>query len=66
MSDRKKRSVSKRLGMLEYEMRELATVTLENRAMLDAVLKAIPTEEERVDIHRMAGEILKEMLKIDS
>ncbi len=60
---RKERSVSKRLGMLEDERLKLIKMTLEHRAMLDAILEAVDIAGV---IEDRAGELLKDMLKIDS
>ena len=65
MTDRKKRSVSKRLDKLNNDHLSLTTMTLEHRAMIDAMLTMMPSENV-VEIERLAGVNLKKMLKIDS
>ena len=60
---RKQRSVSKRLNMLEAERLKLIKMTLEHRAMLDAILEDIDAANV---IEDRAGELLEDMLKIKS
>ena len=62
MTDRKKRSVAKRLGLLEEVQLTHTKLILELRQVVDAILEIIPNQTDRQEIMRLAGERLENLI----
>ena len=62
MTDRKKRSVAKRLGLLEEVELTHTKLILELRQVVEAILEIIPNQTDRQEIMRLAGERLENLI----